>query len=382
MPPYSGAAALRGASIMAAVARLLSDRPRNVLVFTTVPSPEALPGLTVETLGVPEVENALSLPARILGELRLGWAAGRRMFLVGPRCDLAVVSTPGYLAALLVCSLARWRRVGYVLELRDVYPQVYAEAGLLSRKSRLYRFFARRSKVMYEGAQFVIAATRGLAREVSDKAPAARVRHVYNGFPSNLLARQPVKYERFTVCFHGTLGFFQDVETLLEVARRLGEHQVDCVVVGYGRKEAEIVEAALPNLKFYGRQPFEKTIDIVERCHVGLCLRKDEAISKDAFPVKVWEYLGLGLPSIVTPVCEAGEFVKAHDCGFQLPSGSVSAIVECILWLKNRPNNLRELSARCRETAAQFTREETGLEAAQVILSCVRSNSATSTLPV
>ena len=372
MPPYSGAAALRGASIMVALGQCLDDRPHDIRVFTTIPKPDALPGLTVRSIGTPEVENARGLAARIVGELRMGWLAGNAMFGPDARCDLAVISTPGYLAALVISSVARRRRVPYVLELRDVYPQVYAEAGLLRRRSWLYRFFERRTRAMYSGARAVIAATRGLARTVAEDAPDARVHHVYNGFPSRLLARRAEKHGRFTVCFHGVMGFFQDVETLVKVARALAPHDVALVVVGYGRKEVLIAEAGLPNVSFLGRQAFEATIEHIERCHLGLCLRKDDEISRDAFPVKVWECLGLGLPSIVTPACEAGEFLEAEGCGIQLPAGDVQRIVEHVLRLKDHPDELSALSERCRRTAARFTREQTGLEAASVVEQCLR----------
>lgn len=371
MPPYSGAAALRGASIMVALAQRLEGRPHHIRVFTTIPKPDTLPSLEVRSIGTPEVENALGLPARIVGELRMGWVASKAMFGGETRCDLAVISTPGYLAALVIAFVARRRGVPYVLELRDVYPQVYAEAGLLRRRSWLYRFFARRTGAMYTGARAVIAATQGLARTVSADAPQARVHAVYNGFPSKLLARRAVKHERFTVGFHGVMGFFQDIETLVEVARALLPHEVDIVVVGYGRKETLIAEAGLPNLRFLGRQPFDATVEQIARCHVGLCLRKDEEISRDAFPVKVWECLGLGLPSIVTPVCEAGEFLHIERCGFQLPAGDVQTIVALVLRLKNDPGELAALTDRCRRTAERFTREQTGIEAARVVEQCL-----------
>lgn len=304
----------------------------------------------------------------------MGRAAARAMFDDGIGCDLAVISSPGYLAALVIAAAARRRGVRYVVELRDVYPQVYAEAGLLRRGAMLYRFFARRTRRLYEGAEAVIAATRGLARTVTEDAPMARVHAVYNGFPSALMQREAKRHERFTVCFHGVMGFFQDIETLVEVARRLQSAGVDMVVVGYGRNERLIAGARLENLRFLGRQPFERTMTEVERCHLGLCLRKDEEISRDAFPVKVWEYLGLGLPSLVTPVCEAGDFIESHGCGRQLPAGDADRVVDAILELKNDPDALRAMSDRCRATAKEYTRERTGRAAALVVADCLRES--------
>ena len=372
MPPYSGAAALRGASVMSGLVGLEQAKTLQVRVWTTTPSAIQLPGLRITSLPVPEVENAQGLLARALGEIRMGWVAARHIFSKASACDLVVVSSPGYVAALVITGFARWRSVPYVLELRDVYPQVYAEAGLVNRSSWLYRSFAALSRRMYLGASQVIAATQGLEREVRNQAPGAQVQCVYNGFPSALTARRSIKHERFTVCFHGILGFFQDVETLVEVARLLQAADIDVLTIGYGRKEQALQQAQLPNLKFLGRLSFDDTMAQVERCHLGLCLRLDDGISKDAFPVKVWEYLGLGIPSLVTPPCEAGNFLQEHACGLQFKAGDVQAIVNAVVMLRNDSAQLAALSQRCRTTSMAFTREQTGLAAAQLIHQAAR----------
>lgn len=366
MPPYSGAASLRGKSIMQGLARLPEVSGADIVVYTSIPSPLPIEGVRVLTLDIGEVENSLPLKRRLLGELRMGWVAARQLYKV-QRPDIAIISSPGYIAALVMAAFARWHRIPYILEMRDIYPQVYAEAALIRRNSLLYRFFAQRSRSLYKGARLIIAATQGLAREVRQEVPSSNVRFVYNGFPAGLMSRNAQKHERFTVCFHGVLGFFQDVETLLKVAERLLPHDVDVVVIGYGRKEAPLQETRLRNVRFLGRQPFEETIKEIERCHLGLCLRLDDDISKDAFPVKVWEYLGLGIPCVITPPCEAGDFITEHDCGHVHDSGDVDAIVSTVLKLKLAPHLIQEMSHRCRTVAARYTREQTGLEAAKLV---------------
>lgn len=371
MPPYSGAGSLRGASILCAMAQILEGEEVTIEAFTTTPCPTPLTGVTVCPIGVKEVENSHWLMFRVIGELRIGLAAAKAMFNDGCICDLAVISSPAYLSALTIATIARRRGIPYVVELRDVYPQVYSEAGLLRRDSLLYRFFSRRTKHFYEGACAVIAATQGLARTVLEDAPKAMVHTVYNGFPTSFIARQEKRYERFTVCFHGVMGFFQDIELLVEVARRLSVYEIDMVVIGYGRKESLPSKAGLPNLRFLGRKSFEQTIAEIERCHIGLCLRKDERVSRDAFPVKVWEYIGLGIPCLVTPICEAGDFIEAYGCGYQFPAGDADCIVDAIIALKQDPNALNAMSARCRKTASAFTREKTGLQAASIVVKSI-----------
>ncbi len=163
------------------------------------------------------------------------------------------------------------------------------------------------------------------------------------------------------------------MDTLIEVARRVQPHGIDIVAIGYGRKEDTLRSAQLANLRFLGRLSFDETMNQIERCHVGLCLRMDDAVSRDAFPVKVWEYLGLGIPSIVTPQCEAGEFLERHGCGIQLPAGDADAIVSALLRLKMHKDERDAMGANCRAAAGRYTREQLGVEAASLIAEVWRS---------
>lgn len=367
MPPYPGAASLRGHSIAVNLAKLMSLNGDSLIVYCSSSSPDSIQGASVLTLGVPEVENFLSLKKRLLGELLMGFRAARMMLFTGRKPDLLVISSPGYISALVQCFFATLCRTPYVLEMRDIYPQVYVEAKLLSKNSFIYRMLGFMSKTMYSNAKLVICATKGLAREVVDVAPCVRVEHIYNGFPSYFLERQNIKHERFTVCFHGILGFFQDIDSLLAVAERLGEFDIDVVVIGYGRKQESFKNCNLSNVRFLGRLPFASTIEEVARCHIGLCLRVDDEVSKDAFPVKVWEYLGLGMPSIVSPPCEAGDFLEDNGCGVAVKSGDIDAVVSVVLKARDDYAFFVAMSSNCRNLAGSFTREATGLAAAHAI---------------
>lgn len=372
MPPYPNAAALRGRSFAEGlVSHKTFTQQYNIQFYTTTASAFNIPDVSIITLKVAEIENVESLKRRILGELKIGWLAGRKMF-EGSKVDGALISSPAYLAACMVSFLARIKRVPYVIELRDIYPQVYAEAGLLSRCSVVYRILSAVTRSMYRNAVAIIVATDGLKQIVETEAGDTPVYRVYNGFPKALLQLKHSKHQRFTVCFHGTLGFLQDVETLRIVAERLENADIDVVVIGYGRK-ANILNNHPPrNLRFLGRLPFEQTINEVARCHIGLCLRLDDGISKIAFPVKVWEYLGLRMPSIVTPFCEAGEFLENHKCGFQLPAGDADAIVRLILDLKKCPSKIETIMSQSEQIAHEFTREKLGKVAAEHVMHALR----------
>jgi glycosyltransferase involved in cell wall biosynthesis len=86
----------------------------------------------------------------------------------------------------------------------------------------------------------------------------------------------------------------------------------------------------------------------------------------------VWEYLGLEIPSVITPICEAGTFVERHGCGVQLPAGDHEAIRRTIQKLRDDTARLAAMRARCATAAARFSREQTGLQAARIFATAFR----------
>lgn len=365
-PPVSNACSIRGAAFADALQRLLSASSMEVRVVTGGDHSRDYFPFSVKSVGARAHENTHGLARRIAAELAFGCRALYTV-LAGARPQLVLVSTPPYLSALILTTGLRMARVRYVLDVRDIYPQVYAASGLLRSKSLVYRILGRLSRRMYSGATAVITATAGLAKHVQRETPTGNVRTVFNGFPRRLLDMPVVKADRFTVCFHGTLGFFQDVDTLAQVSQRLAAHDVDTVVIGYGRK-AERLRRTLPGTShFFGALSFEQTIAEVSRAHVGLCLRTNDGVSLDAFPVKVFEYLGLGIPTIVTPPCEGGAFVEGFGCGSQLAAGDVDGIVREVLRLRDDGEYYEQLCSAARALAPSFTREEQAEEMAVLL---------------
>ena len=55
---------------------------------------------------------------------------------------------------------------------------------------------------------------------------------------------------------------------------------------------------------------------------------------KCLFPVKIFEYIGAGLPVISTPKTDAGHFLEENELGYQFENEEVDAIINRIKLLK------------------------------------------------
>ena len=383
MPPFAGGTAMRGGSVMPALARLWQAHSQSHMttlaqceqayceVLTMVGDDPGLGSLRYRVVSGSLVKNQSGLIVRLLGELMIGMRAAAHVLIKAPA--IVLLSSPGYWPCLLIAAVCRLRSIPYVLDVRDLYPEVYVHSGLLRETSYAYRSLQALTLWWYRGASAIAVATQGLKRIVAPQSlrkdgtsPVIEV--VYNGFPQSLHQIRPPKHARFTVVFHGVLGYFQDIETLCTLAERLHKHDIDMVAIGYGKKENLLQTCKAPNLRFLGRMDHQYTMQNAAQCHLGLCLRRDDGISKDAFPVKVWEYLGLGLPSIVTPRCEAGEFLLQQGCGLQMATGDLDTLEAAIVNFRDHPEQLQAMAARCAQAAESYTREQLGQQLAQLVV--------------
>ncbi|MBK9509090.1 MAG: glycosyltransferase [Cytophagaceae bacterium] len=108
--------------------------------------------------------------------------------------------------------------------------------------------------------------------------------------------------------------------------------KIHFVVIGSGPKENLLRGIEEENLSFFGRLTNSETANIVSKCHLGLSLRDNSIISREAFPVKLYEYMGAGIPSISTPINEGGQLIERLKMGLNVENNEeqiISSILKC-----------------------------------------------------
>lgn len=276
------------------------------------------------------------------------------------RTDLIFVSSPPFLLASMCGILAGIKDLPYVLDVRDPYPAVYFMAGVVDPTSLLAKILTWLEKRTCRCAFLVTAATLGLKSDLEKRLGRRDVYLLTNGYldaalPENTGAkdRQP-----FTVIFHGNLGQFQDVNLLLNLARRsLSDgYSIRWLVIGRGSKETILRQGAPSNVEYHEMMEITEVYRRIIQAHVGVSFRTNDPISVSSFPVKVYEYIGLGLPMIITPKSEAGDFVAHHGIGFQFQPDDQDRIYKQLLELYQHPHLLRELQINMQAMKDRFSR--------------------------
>jgi glycosyltransferase involved in cell wall biosynthesis len=364
--PNSSAVAIRAKYFIKSIQKNLSSKIRKIQIITATEDSNANEVGDVEYIrfSVGKTAEGVSPHTRIFAEILFG-ARSLLWFFFNYRDSVLIISSPNYLPSIILAASAKLLKVKYILDIRDAYPEAYAQSGLISTSSMVYKLFLAASNFMYNNASAISVATEGLRKNIPS--PLCDITTIFNGFPSFLISSTAKKHNNFTICFHGVMGYFQDIEKLIEVIEHPDLSEIDFIVIGYGRKSGLFRSLKRENCQFLGRLSHSETMHQVSMCHMGISIRVNNAISQDSFPVKVWEYIGLGIPSLVYPESEAGEFLLSKNCGVQLSSNNVDDIACILLNIKSNKLLYEGMVDSCRAVRESYTRENISCNFSKII---------------
>jgi glycosyltransferase involved in cell wall biosynthesis len=314
--------------------------------------------------------TSLSYPRRMLAFARFALAATAAA-LRGPRPDVVYATSPPLSMALPALTVAALRRAPLVWEVRDLWPEAPIQMGalrnpLLRRAARLVERF------VYRRAARLIALSPGIrAGMVAAGAPSERVALVPNA--SDLDLFQPgAPPERFRVSYFGTMGEANDLTAAVEAARLLPD--VEFLLVGDGKRRAELERGAPPNVVFTGpASSKDEVAELAAGSSACLTLFKDVPVLTTNSPNKLFDTFAAGRPAIVNMDGWMRELVEDNEAGLYVKAGDARALADGIAWLREHPDEAERMGRNARALAErEFDRDELAARALRVLEEAAR----------
>jgi colanic acid biosynthesis glycosyl transferase WcaI len=346
---------------------LLNDDTEVVILTAEKKSPENNK-YHIKTILSKTISNKMSNTVRFLFETLHGIRAFFTIIRI-PRLEYALVSYPPFFASFIVVLALRLKKTKVITDIRDLYPEVFFSMRVFSESGVMAGVLKMMAAYIHKNSEHILTVTDGLKKLlIENHINAAKISVIRNGFGKDFIP-QKNHYETFTVVMHGNLGKFQNIELLIEIAKEIEkyDHSVQFLVIGDGPKRVLFENNNLSNLTYMEPIPYANIPEIIGKAQLGLSLRTDDLISKTAFPVKVFEYIGLKIPVVVAPKGEAGEVIERINGGKQFSSDDLSGIVNYILFLKAYPKNLDKLRCNLETQREQFSRENQALKIKSII---------------
>lgn len=287
--------------------------------------------------------------------------------LLTSRPQVVIGTSPQFFCAVAAWLLSRWKRVPFVFEVRDIWPQSAIELGAL-RNPVLIRLLEALEQRLYEAARLIVVVAESTrpylhARGIPDE----KIAIIPNGIDLRFLEsaiETPESFrekngwqDKFLVSYIGTHGMSHALEVVLGAATRLAsDPSIHFLFVGEGAEKSRLVamarEAELPNVTFLSAQPRPTLPAIYRASDLSLVPLRRLPIFTKVLPSKLFELMGVGCPIVCSVEGEAAQLVGRSGAGICIEPENVGALVEAITRLRNDP----EQCAAMRQAGQAFAR--------------------------
>ncbi|HEY8601368.1 MAG TPA: glycosyltransferase family 4 protein [Thermomicrobiales bacterium] len=276
--------------------------------------------------------------------------------------NVTIGSSPTFFAAIAAAGAAARRRIPFVMEVRDLWPAIFVELGVLKDR-RIIAALERLELALYRRATRIVTVTEAFRRNLIERGvPEEKVATVPNGAdddfwrpqdpPSALRAKLGL-VNRCVVLYIGAHGISHGLARILDAAETL-RHRPDIqfLFVGEGAEKANLEAQArrvgLGNVRFLDSVDKAAVREFYALADVCLVPLRDIPLFDTFIPSKMFEIMAMGRPIVASVRGEAAAILERSGAAVVTPPETSAAIAEAILRLVDRPEERRVMGERGR----------------------------------
>lgn len=293
--------------------------------------------------------------------------------------DLVYVASTPPTQGALAAIVKKLKHVPFVYNLQDIFPDSLVGTGLAKKGGLLWKIGRVIENFTYRNADKIIVISEDFKRNIMAKGvPEEKIEVIYNWVDENAIV--PVKEEdndlfeefgisrdKFRVVYAGNLGNAQNIEMIVEAARRLkGNAQIEFVIFGKGGLEDDIKQTKdkerLDNLKILPLQPYDRVAKVYGLGHVCIVACKP-GLGGAAMPSKTWSIMSSGRAVLANfDEGELKEILEKNHCGAFTKAGDLEGFVSTIENLSQHPEQCAEMGANGRQFIMKNLTREVGTQ--------------------
>lgn len=291
--------------------------------------------------------------------------------------DIVIATSPQLLCALTGYWVARWKRVPFVFEVRDLWPESLAAVGAGREGSTLHRALGAIAGFLYQRAARIVVVSPAFKDHLIEhwRVPAEKIAIVENGVETDLFRPDPAAVDirkqfnlehRFLICYIGTMGMAHGLQTLIAAAEQLQSVLPEAIflLIGEGAEKQNIVNLAatrrLTNIRFLDQQPRECIPAFVSAADLCLVLLKRTDLFKTVIPTKLLEYMACACPVIVAVDGQSRRIIEEAQAGVFTEAENSHALAQAICDLARDPERRTQMGINGRGYIVErLSREKT-----------------------
>lgn len=280
--------------------------------------------------------------------------------------DLIYLASTPPIQGVLGGLLKKIKKVPFVYNLQDIFPDSLAGTGLAKKGGLLWKIGRVIENFTYRNADKIIVISEDFKRNIMAKGvPEEKIVVVYNWVDEEAVkhvAREDNKLfdaygldrNKFYITYSGNIGLTQNMDMLLEVAKELEVNpDIHFVLIGEGaykkRVEEIIAENNINNVTLLPFQPYEDISHVFSLGDAGLVISKP-GVGENSVPSKTWSILSASRPVLANfDENELKSIVTENQCGIFTKAGDKEAFKQAILRLYENRELCVEMGRNGRE---------------------------------
>ncbi len=313
----------------------------NVTVLTCVPNfPDGVvhPGYKnrlvsiekIDGINVIRVWSFISSNKGILKRILdyISFAISALIFGMRINADLIIATSPQFFTALSGKILSKIKKIPWIMEIRDLWPESIIAVGALKNKS-LYRLLTRMEYSCYDSASKIISVTNSFKTIlVKNGVPKSKISVVSNGVNTSLFSKRDKDLallkklgleKKFVVSYIGTIGMSHAISFIVKSAAKIKNDKIVILLIGSGAEKDnvrnQIRYEKVNNVILLDTLPKKEIVNYIASIDVALINLKKSELFKTVIPSKIFENAAMEKPMLLGVDGEARDLIEQYNAG-------------------------------------------------------------------
>lgn len=288
------------------------------------------------------------------------------------KIDIILASSPHPLTVLAGYLIGKVKKVPFIFEVRDLWPQTFIDVGGYSRNQPIVVSLKLLERFLYINANKVITllprsadyiTTKGVRDDKIVYIPNGIRPDLYNNKDADLpldLATAISRWkaqDKFLIGYTGAHGMVDVLTTILDAAellRKQGDTKINFLLIGQGSEKGKLIQMAkdldLINVFFFEPVPKTSLPSLLNVMDAVVITKKKSGLYKYGISfLKIFDYMMSSKP-IIWAVDSVNNPVSDAKCGISIPPENPEELMNAIL-------KLADMSALERERMGNLGRE-------------------------
>ena len=297
------------------------------------------------------------------------------LFKAKGKFDVVIVTSPPLFVGASGYLISRLRRMPFVFEVRDLWPESAIDTGVLTNKLVIkLAYFV--EGFIYKRARLINVLTPAFYKSLMEKKgiPANKLIQISNAsdfslsekllkdFDRDAFRKQHDLDGRFVITYVGAHGVANHLEQVLDAGEALSDTNVLFLLIGQGMEKDRLIKLAkerkISNVRFLDSVPKAEVFCYILASEMGASVLKRVDTFKTVYSNKTFDYMSCKKPILMAIDGVSRELLEDAGAGSYVEPENISEYNRVIRLYLNDPDRLkREGESGYRYAKENFDRE-------------------------